>query len=606
MFPQLFPEVPEDLAALGDEALAEILSSFRSVSAQLRAGEINLAEAFGDDVSETDASAEAMRQWQQAAESVTSFRAEIARRDSEREAFAETAATLDAVFAEGEADAPVADTDVAVDVTVGDTTEAAADEADDEADAADEDAETETVAEDATKEAVTASGTAARIVRFPAVAKRHEAPETADGNPVVLVAAGGLSNARVHAGSRLNESAYAEAAVAVARSRGPVKHVREGGEERILVASADFIYPDERKLRADDPDGNARKVAEAGSYFLGEQAIETLMASGGICAPPTPIYTLPELETTERPVKNGLPSFSADRGGVALPHVNTIGDISTAISVIEEAADALGGTFATKSCQNMPCTDWTNTFIGVIAHCREVGNLNARTWPEGVAKENQLTMAALARTAEGRLLDKIDTLSIAVTGAAVYGASSSLLYRLQLSRVGIISRLRLPKDTRFTVILPFWAAEMFSADIYNGQESAQERFGVPADAVAGLLSKFGFNVIWHLDQGIAGGATAELFAAQSAGAGVDWPGSTVIARLFPAGMFLHLDGGTLELGVVRDSTLNSTNDYELFGELFENVARVGPAAAAHRIAITACPNGTVAPYAASAFTCSAS
>jgi hypothetical protein len=35
---------------------------------------------------------------------------------------------------------------------------------------------------------------------------------------------------------------------------------------------------------------------------------------------------------------------------------------------------------------------------------------------------------------------------------------------------------------------------------------------------------------------------------------------------FPAGHFLHLDGGGLELGIMRDSTVNSSNDYEVFEE----------------------------------------
>ena len=62
--------------------------------------------------------------------------------------------------------------------------------------------------------------------------------------------------------------------------------------------------------------------------------------------------------------------------------------------------------------------------------------------------------------------------------------------------------------------------------------------------------------------------------------------------LFPEGTFLHLDGGSLELGIVRDSTLNSTNDYQVFGETFENVARIGPTQAARWASVTICPAGT--------------
>lgn len=43
---------------------------------------------------------------------------------------------------------------------------------------------------------------------------------------------------------------------------------------------------------------------------------------------------------------------------------------------------------------------------------------------------------------------------------------------------------------------------------------------------------------------------------------------------FAEGTFLHLDGGTLELGLVRDSVLNARNDYTIFAETFMDAERV--------------------------------
>jgi hypothetical protein len=45
--------------------------------------------------------------------------------------------------------------------------------------------------------------------------------------------------------------------------------------------------------------------------------------------------------------------------------------------------------------------------------------------------------------------------------------------------------------------------------------------------------------------------------------------------MFAEGTFLFLDGGTLDLGVIRDSTLVGTNDYKMFVETFEGVAKIG-------------------------------
>ena len=45
--------------------------------------------------------------------------------------------------------------------------------------------------------------------------------------------------------------------------------------------------------------------------------------------------------------------------------------------------------------------------------------------------------------------------------------------------------------------------------------------------------------------------------------------------MFSEGTFLFLDGGTLDLGIIRDSSLVGTNDYKMFVETFEGVAKVG-------------------------------
>ena len=50
------------------------------------------------------------------------------------------------------------------------------------------------------------------------------------------------------------------------------------------------------------------------------------------------------------------------------------------------------------------------------------------------------------------------------------------------------------------------------------------------------------------------------------------PEPPVTWGLVPTGNFIVVDGGTLDLGIIRDSVLNSTNDFEMFAETFESVA----------------------------------
>ena len=92
------------------------------------------------------------------------------------------------------------------------------------------------------------------------------------------------------------------------------------------------------------------------------------------------------------------------------------------------------------------------------------------------------------------------------------------------------------------------------------------------------------------------------FAAEGDGSGLDDFPDAVQMAMFLNGTFLHLDGGSLELGLVRDSDLNHLNNYELFGESFENVARIGPEQATRWIELDICPNGTF-PALATALSC---
>ena len=72
-----------------------------------------------------------------------------------------------------------------------------------------------------------------------------------------------------------------------------------------------------------------------------------------------------------------------------------------------------------------------------------------------------------------------------------------------------------------------------------------------------------------------------------------WP-ATVLFLIFVSGAYVNLDGGRIDLGVMRDSTLNSTNDFTAaWSEQFFQVARRGPQARKYTVTldvsgVTAC------------------
>ncbi len=367
----------------------------------------------------------------------------------------------------------------------------------------------------------------------------------------------------------------------------PVGKYRFGGPET-KIAKATYDFPEDRELTGDRDQDRQKVEAIVAASFPGGIGQYSLTASGGLCAPAEPFYSLVNFASQAEPVWDSLPVFAARRGAVNVPESGTIGDITTAISSISEANDALGGTFATKSCQSLSCPSYTETAVNIIAHCREYGNLNARSWPELIANQNELTMAAVAQTSEDFILERIKALSVNVSsGAATLSALTYLVDAIAKSMFGIRGRLRMPNDARFRALLPIVMLDMLLVDaVQNGFDRYKTRGELDS-----FLRSTGIDPIYYMDGDFAAGDKMIPDAAQGAGTLESWP-NTFQWALFPEGAFLGIDMGVLELGIVRDSELNSTNDFQVFGERFRNVVRIAPAQSCYWETTTLCAVGS--------------
>lgn len=572
----LFPELPEDLASLSDEELADLLKE-HEVAAELIENE---DEEFIAGMSAEEV-LEALETGVEQIEKIVAEQASRVEQQNEYQARKEAlAARRREQMATEEAAAEPEETD-----EVEDEEEPEALAVEDEPEETEEDEVEET---EETGVLVASSEVQNKAERRP-VLRRPPAPSAnrlpADQQKAVLTAASGLDGIR--GGQPLDRLSLAEAMKTVARRVGPPAKSEGGIEQRFFIGQAVYPYPDERRLMPGELDVNTQKIqAVIPDVIPGMRGNKVLTASGGLCAPLTPFYSMPNFAVTSRPVRDALPSFQAERGGVSVPEATVIGDITSAISNISADDDALGGTFATKSCQDLECPDYTDVAVQILAHCREYGNLNARAWPEKIAHENDLTMAALARTAETFLLDRIKAQSINVTSSTPLNAFVDLVDAIVRAQAAIRYRLRMSPGGSFRVLLPEWVKDLLVDDQIRTQD-ALERFA-GHDRVAALLSRYRINPAYYLDD-VTGGVS-QGFASEAAGT-LDALPTEVQFAIYPEGAFLHLDGGTLDLGIVRDSTLNSTNDFQIFGEQFENVVRIGPAQSALWVSVTTAPTG---------------
>ena len=403
----------------------------------------------------------------------------------------------------------------------------------------------------------------------------------------MLVAASGVEGVR--AGVHLDAATLAKSMIDyVARRSPPTKHAH-GVEEKLLVASAQYRFPEERRLVDGDHARNVEKIRAIGNPYLGVDGVQALVASGGLCAPLTPLYDIPNFAVNDRPVRDALPSFQAERGGISVP------------TRLDHRRHHVGD----HGHRGVGRRGWRNVRHQVLSgpdvpdldgrcgrrssrHCREYGNLNARAWPEGIAHENDITMAAHARTAEARLLDRIKSLSINVTGgAATLSAWSHFVYAVtRTQRLDAVSCSGSTGTSASGCSLPSWLPDLLVTD----QVSAQfDRFMALEEATATLALLRG--------RADAGTRTRRPRARLRASRPRRRPRSTTSrtsrrSRCSRRARSCTSTAASSNSGIVRDSTLNSTNDYQVFGETFENVARIGPTQAARWASITICPAGT--------------
>jgi hypothetical protein len=593
----LFPELPKDITSLSDDELAALYDESDKALQKIKLKDAEYLKDLSAD--------EILSQLEAGAEAIKALRAETKARVDAAEAFQ---TRLDELVAEAEETTAEAEAESDDDEDEnGDETAAPAEEekADDDDDApATEPSASEEVSDPVREKVLVADATEPEPdkPRFRRAPPAPAADRVAVNEPekALSFVASGLVPSTIPGTEFKDRLALADGVSKMAKALGPPTHGPGGREERWLVASLDYSenFPEERTLHPSDWQANSEKIAAVGSPYFGDSGVEALVASGGFCAPLEPIYSMPQLASRDRPVRDALPNFRAQRGGVNVPTPTTIADAAGAITVITAAEDELGGTFATKACLDMTCPTYSEYAVTVISHCREFGNLNAMAWPEKIAHENELTMAAHARVAEGYILGQIKSLSVHVSsGAETLGALIYLMDAITKSQFGIRSRLRLPNEARFTALLPRVALDILLLDTVQTQF---DRYRSRADIEA-YLAGVGVDVTWYMDTPLLGngvgtdGPSMIADAAQGDQAALEAFPDVIQWGLFPAGTFLHLDMASLELGIVRDSTLNSTNDFQIFGESFENVARIGPPQAAYWETTDICANGNFPP-----------
>jgi hypothetical protein len=309
-----------------------------------------------------------------------------------------------------------------------------------------------------------------------------------------------------------------------------------------------------------------------------------MIASGGFCAPLAADYRQINISGADRPVRDSLAQFNANRGGIRFMPPVTLAQVAGGITVWTNTNDITPSSPATKGYVTVACGTETDVVLEAITQQVKFGNLGARAFPERVADVVALLAAQHARIAEVQLLTTMGTNSIAVNTGQDFGTTRDVLAHLDQAIAGYRYRNRTAAEMPLQLIIPEWLDDNMRADLARETPGASAERLAEADASINEFYRVrGVNVTRALDD-----VSTPAFNGQNAGDLQPWP-STAVLYLFHAGAHVFLDGGVLDLGVVRDSTLNSTNDYMLFSESFEGLAT--PGVESLKITMDICPSG---------------
>jgi hypothetical protein len=373
---------------------------------------------------------------------------------------------------------------------------------------------------------------------------------------------------------------------AISSGRGP------DGQFSIVSASTEF--PEARMLRTGHDATNEALVAAA-------MAPEALVAAGGLCAPIENVYDVRVVGSTRRPVRDAFTTFGATRGGVNLRQPPVFSDWTGAIGdwTFQNDIDAAtaGGPDPTKPILEALCPGFTAFYVEATTKRVRFRNVTAKFDPEGTQANLDALAVAFARYAELKLLSKLAALSTPVTGVKAVSAARDILARLDQVIAYWRDRDRLDETVRFRLVLPQWVQQMIRTDILRGADYDLDALALADQAILDWFTRRSINVTWALDGRAANQVSAtgvpaiarQSYAQVTAGGAIPGYPAQIEMFLSVEGDFLYLDAGEIDLGTVRDSSLNAVNAYELFQEEFNGLAFRG--ARALQIVLSTEPTG---------------
>lgn len=321
-----------------------------------------------------------------------------------------------------------------------------------------------------------------------------------------------------------------------------------------------------------------------------------LVASGAPCLPVQNDYSFFRLSSVQRPVEQYLPRVAAPQGAIRYIVPPDWSYLAQGIS-IKTCAEEGVEPYVDKSVVRVNCPDLQDCCVSSVSRILEFNNLTFRAF-QGFTREAIYQLGVqFAAAKEIMYLDDIDAESVPVNSADhVYGANRDVFSRLATAAYAYRKRHNMRMEAPLVLLVHDSIKYLKAIDAFvDGRMS----FGRdPEGTMRTYLSKINvaLQYTYHLptaataeNRGAANGTTG--FAdPQAADTDLNALPTEITGYLFAPGTFIRLDHGVLDLGLVRDSVLNRSNDLHLFAEQWTKVCKIGYESV--KLPLAVCPNGS--------------
>lgn len=302
---------------------------------------------------------------------------------------------------------------------------------------------------------------------------------------------------------------------------------------------------------------------------------EALVAAGGWCSPSEITYDLFNIASAEGMLD--LPRVGISRGGVKWPVSPSYANVIDGFAAIptgsglplwswtetQDAAAVTGtGQSGTKTCGRIPCVAFMEGRLSCDGICLTAGNLITESYPELVANYIDLLYKAHAHKMNAKRITQLVALSTAssaatgtpfTTGSA--GVVAPLMGAISIAAVDYRARFAMARNAVLEVVLPPWVRDMMISDLVR--RTGVDMLDVAESRLLRMFDARNVRVQWVDDWQVRSASTP---GTSTAGFLTAWP-TSVQFMIYAPGTFFLGEGLNLDLGVIRDSTLNATNDY---------------------------------------------